>query len=109
MLSACTVVRIDGPARVTSSHFGILRVEPAGRQAMLAYRIRGVGLVPGREGLTLGYRQEDTAAVYDRSSCQLVLFEIDGDREILAEWRSFVDRHPNICIVNQGGRHDEED
>jgi hypothetical protein len=77
-LSGCTIVRIDGPAQVTRVYPGVLTISPEAGEAMVAYRSRGLGLVPGRNGITLGYADETVVALGREDECRVVLFEPDA-------------------------------
>lgn len=77
-LSGCTIVRIDGPAQVTRVYPGVLTIAPEAGDAMIAYRSRGLGLVPGRNGVTLGYADETVVALGSADECRIVLFEPDA-------------------------------
>jgi hypothetical protein len=78
-VAACTVVRVDGPAEVSRVYTGILKVAPAEGSAMVAYRTRGLGVVPGRNGLTIGYASETAVALGADDDCRIVLFEPDAE------------------------------
>lgn len=81
-LAACTIVHIEGPAKVTRHYPGTLAIAPAEGSDMIVYRSRGVGLVPGLRGATLGYADETVVALQGEEACRIVLF--DPDRENVA-------------------------
>ena len=103
--SACTVVHVDGPVKVTSTHFGVLRIDPQPGAGLIAYRAEGVGLVAGPEGVTLGYSKAEVALAYDPLRCQSIVFRwpnsVDGRRLLLRE----IGNTDNICMI--GGKSDE--
>jgi hypothetical protein len=74
-ISGCTVIEVHGAQPSTSYHFGVLRIAPAPEAGSVAYRARGVGFVPGLNGLTFGYRREDAVLVVDPNDCRLVVFD----------------------------------
>ena len=73
-LTGCTVINVDGPARISTVRLGVLRIEPV-QPRTLVYRSLGIGLVPGRGGPTLGYRRDTVALVYAADDCRIILFE----------------------------------
>lgn len=103
---ACTVVRVDGPARVSSTHFGVLRIEPPPGAAMLAYRTTGLGLVPAPEGLTVGYSRSDAVLSYDPSSCQVVVFKWPREGEATAKLMKILKETSEQC--RQGERRNAQ-
>jgi hypothetical protein len=101
-LTACTVVRVDGPARVTRVYPGIIRVEPDTGHSMLAYRSRGFGIVPGRNGLTLGFAGETAVSIASAEECRIVLF--DPDPETVGELAALLQPViPEQQVCNIGG------
>lgn len=76
-LAACTIVKVDGPAEISRVYPGIIKIAPADGSAMVAYRARGLGLVPGRNGVTLGYASESAVVMGAEDECRIVLFEPD--------------------------------
>ncbi|MGZ8286840.1 MAG: hypothetical protein ACXW27_16010 [Allosphingosinicella sp.] len=105
LASACTIVRVDGPARVTSTHFGVLRIQPEPGAGMVAYRTRGFGLVPGPEGVTLGYSKAEVALAYDPLRCQSIVFQWPGSGEGLSLLLREIKDTANICMT--GGKSHE--
>lgn len=103
--SACTVVHVDGPAKVSSTHFGILRIEPKPGAGMVAYRSEGVGLVAGPEGVTLGYSKAEVALAYDPLRCQSIVFEWPKSAEARRLLLREVGDTATICMT--GGKSDE--
>ncbi len=105
LASACTVVRVEGPARVTSTHFGVLRIQPEPGAGMVAYRSRGFGLVPSPEGLTLGYSEAEVALAYDPARCQSIIFQWPSSAEGLRLLLQHAADIANICL--NGGKSNE--
>lgn len=105
LLAACTIVRIDSGGDVkVSTHAGVLRIIPDERSSdFVAYRVRGLGVVPTRNGLTLGWAAEDAALVNDLSRCRIVIFA--PPKRADAPWRDLFVGREDICST--GGRQDE--
>jgi len=78
-MSSCTIVQVNGANPVTSFHFGVLKLEPAAGAGSLSYRSRGFGLVPGLNGVTIGFAREDTVIVFDPDDCRTVVFDAPSD------------------------------
>jgi hypothetical protein len=76
-LASCTIVQVDGPAKVTRIYPGVLRIEPAADNSMIAYRSRGFGIVPGHNGVTVGFAGETAVAMADTDQCRVILFDPD--------------------------------
>lgn len=74
-LPACTIIEVQGDRPSTSYHFGVLKISPAPGAGSVAYRSRGVGIVPGLSGLTVGYKSEDAVFVTDPDDCRIILFD----------------------------------
>jgi hypothetical protein len=75
VLSGCTVIHIEGGERAFVPRFGVLRIEAPDGARTIVYRSTGLGLVPGRDGVTLGARTETVALVYAPDDCRIVLFQ----------------------------------
>jgi len=97
LLAGCTIIRIEGAERV-EARFGVLAIEPRTDASVIAYRLRGAGLVPGHSGPTLGYRSEDVVLVYREGACHLILFEPPDDGAARRKWRDFIEANPSICM-----------
>lgn len=74
ILGGCTIVRVDGPVRATMVGLGTLKIEPIGTGGIV-YHSRGLGLVTGIGGATIGYRSETVALLPANDACRLILFE----------------------------------
>ncbi len=99
--AGCTIVRIDGPARVTSVHLGTLRIEPTA-PGILVYRAAGIGVVPGLRGATLGANVETAALVSDPAACRIILFAPrPRDAHALAAALAPVVRDRDICSLGE--------
>lgn len=97
-VGGCTVITTGPKGRITSIRPGVLKLEPAPGAAMLAYRVRGLGVVPGRSGATLGWADEEAVVVYDKSRCGIVVFDQPDNEAAMAFWRKLVKERPDICI-----------
>lgn len=95
--SACTVVEIHGASRATIVGLGVLRIESDPAAKALAYRVRGVGLVPTVNGITLGYAAQDAVLLTDPHDCRVVIFE-QPDPRIM----NLIGNADDICFY-QGG------
>ena len=74
LAGGCTTVRIEGAQPRVERHFGVLRIAPDQNAEALVIRSRGFGLVPTTQGLTVGYRAETAAYLFDPTQCRVVLF-----------------------------------
>lgn len=95
-LGACTIIQVEGATPSTSAHFGILRLQPDAQARSISYRIRGIGIVPGMNGFTLGYSQEDTILVFSTTDCRVVVFEAPAGAESRRVLESLLE-NPNLC------------
>jgi hypothetical protein len=75
LLQGCAIVTIEGEAKTSVLHLGVLRIEPAQGNRVLVYRTRGVGIVPGRSGMTIGAAEETAALIYAADDCRIILFQ----------------------------------
>ncbi|WP_225206768.1 hypothetical protein [Novosphingobium huizhouense] len=101
--SGCTIVRIEGDARL-QLRGGVLKVAPADGAGAIGYSVSGLGLVPGSGGPTLGYLRERGVFVYDPQACRVVLIEphagnVEALRAVLAK-NAGGDR---LCVMGKGG------
>ena len=80
-LAGCTTVTVQGAADVTSSHFGILRVTANPNAPITSVHIRGFGLVPSSNGVTIGKSDEIITAVNNRNDCHAI-FIVDNDAQV---------------------------
>jgi hypothetical protein len=103
-VGGCTIVKVEGPARVTMVGLGAVRIEPVAAGGIV-YRSRGIGLVPGLGGATLGYRSETAALLPATDDCRLILFEPhQRDAEALRDILKPVITDKQICINGGGTR-----
>ena len=100
LLSACTIVHIDGESRVSTVKFGVLRIEPKEGAKVIVYRAKGIGIVPGHSGVTLGASDETAALILSPDDCRIILFQpkpedLDALLKILATASTSPD---TVCI-----------
>lgn len=93
----CTLVQVDGPARIVRVYPGLLTIQPL-EAGVVAYRTTGFGLVPTYRGVTLGVATETALAIGDLSACRLVMFQPDrADVAALARSLSSVIGDDAVC------------
>jgi hypothetical protein len=97
-LTACTIVEVS-EGRAVGIRPGVLRIEPDPASGLAAYRSTGVGLVPGVNGATLGYRREAVVLANSIAGCRVIVFELPEQPEAAALWRELLSRHPDICLM----------
>lgn len=98
LATGCTVVHINSGEVVTSSRFGVLEIRPAAGARLVAIKTRGLGIVPGLNGTTIGYSDEDVALVYDENDCRVVILELPEDK-IERERLMAAILGKNICVA----------
>lgn len=103
-LGACTIVEIEGAQPVRSAHFGTLRLSPEAGAGAVTYRMRGVGLIPGRDSLSLGYVQEEAAIIYDPDDCRIVIFQLPSNAEARSALLTTLGNQEKLCILDRGAR-----
>lgn len=108
LLSQCTIVTVHGDDVRTESHFGTLRLIP-GDGAMIAYSVKGVGLVPGYGGATLGYAREQAVIVPLNSHCRIIIFDMPDDAESNRLWTDLIRQRPDICLIGEDGNEEAVD
>jgi hypothetical protein len=80
-LPACTIVQVQGATPSTSLHLGVVKFVPDAGARSVSYRIRGVGIVPTTNGMTLGYAREEAVLAYHPEDCRIVVFGNDDLRQ----------------------------
>ena len=77
----CTNIDIQGVgAAVSVTHLGIMRVSPATDTAVTVVNIRGVGIVPSSNGVTIGVSKETFAMLKDPHDCRVIFFIESGSQ-----------------------------
>ena len=99
--AGCTVVQVEGASPASAIAFGAVRLEAPDSPGWIAYRSRGLGLVPGIGGTTLGAATESAVLVFRPEECRVVIFEMDDvQRERL---RNIIDDiaegEQSICTI----------
>lgn len=100
----CTIIHVEGAQSVAVNRFGVLSINARPDAPMVAYRLKGFGLVPGQGGATLGYRSEQVALVHGANDCRVVLFNPTGSQRDKDFWNRLLAEYPAICTVNGGGK-----
>jgi hypothetical protein len=108
LLCGCAIVTIDGSSKIESIRFGVLRIQPNSDARIIVYRTTGLGLIPGRTGVTLGFLNEKTALVYNREDCRVVIFELPTDELARLKLLEMVKNSTDICALN-GGKDEKID
>lgn len=104
-ISGCTTVHLHGVDSVQrSSWFGALSITPR-PASWHAVSIKGVGLVPGTSGVTLGYRNEQFVTS-PPDDCRVVFFiESEADAKAAADViKELHERDQRICTLNSEGK-----
>lgn len=95
-------MQVEGKAGITAVSFGSLRIEPSGEARLVAYRSSGFGLVPGVNGLTLGYGSELVGVVFSPEDCRLVILEANSEQ--IAEIARILgpeEEQRSLCVVGE--------
>lgn len=97
--SGCTVVYVEGgkPARAIS--FGAVKIVPLSNTNGYSYTLRGVGVVPGYNGVTVGYSEEIVVVLGRTDECRVFVFEPLVTSRVMPEWNALVNNSPSICQV----------
>jgi len=104
--TGCTIINIEGGQPARAVRLGLLRVEPAAGADLMVVKTKGIGLVPSRSGVTFGLLNETMAVAYDRSRCQVIVFEMPKDSESEDRLTNLLQRVPSICRVGEEQRND---
>lgn len=95
---------IHGATDVTSTHFGVLRVRANPNAPITSVHIRGFGLVPSSNGVTIGKSDEIITAVNNEKDCHAV-FIVDDDAQVKNIIATFQAAHidtSSLCEVRGG-------
>jgi hypothetical protein len=104
LLPSCTLIEIHGAGPThTTARLGVLKLVPEDGARAVFYRSRGLGVVPGLNGATLGYAREDVAAVYARSECRIVIFELPDDVAANTFWQDLITQNRDVCYIGEEG------
>ena len=96
LLAGCTVVNIDGGRAIV--HGGTLRLVAPENSEIIAIQSRGVGLIRGLGGATIGYQSESSVIKMADSSCVVIVFGANLDENGQNFWRGLAENHENICV-----------
>jgi hypothetical protein len=102
LFCGCTIIKIDGSSKIDSIRFGVLRIQPNSDARIIVYRTTGLGLIPGRTGVTVGFVNEKTALVYNREDCRVVIFELPTDELARLKLLELGKNSTDICALNGG-------
>lgn len=105
-LCGCTSVQVTGAGRVNQTSFGVLKIEVPEKAKFVAYELEGFGVIPGRTGISVGYKKETVALVYDRNDCRIVIFELPENQIDAELWQSILSQSKDVCFI--GGSQNEE-
>jgi len=97
---SCTIIELHGAERATLFKAGILHIAPHAGAGSVSYRATGVGLVPGLNGLTVGFSREDAVLVFDPDDCRTIIFESPPDAAALRD----IIEAGNVCRPGGGDR-----
>jgi len=78
-----------------------LKIEPSPGARSVSLRIRGVGIVPGTNGATIGFAQEEAILAYHPEDCRVVLFDLPRAE---AERRAWVEQLGDQALCQTGGK-----
>lgn len=95
ILSACTVVRIDGGQATV--HAGTLRLVAPQDAEIIAIRSRGLGIVNGVRNHTIGYQEEVAVVKMAANSCAIIIFNTNLDENGQRFWREIAKDREDIC------------
>ena len=98
-LTCCTLISVDGAESVKIAAPGVIMIVPAPGVEAVTYRLEGIGLVPGFDGATLGYRSEEAAFIYDPDSCRIIILELPNDDASVPFRRDLLSERKDICAV----------
>lgn len=100
--AGCTIITVSEGGQASVVKPGILTIKPAPGVGMAAYRSRGLGIVSGRSGVTIGWASDDAVLVYDPTKCSVVVFDQSRNPEAMAFWRKLATERSDICLA--GGK-----
>ncbi len=108
LLAGCTTVEVVG-AKPTKRlwAFGVVKLapDPAASPVMLIAS-RGFGIVPGADGVTLGYRKDLQAFISDPDKCRVIFFSSPSDavRDPMTLALAAALKEEELCVVTSGKR-----
>lgn len=89
-LCACSSITVQGAKPLRVQQIGTLRLAPVEGETASVVMSQGLGLIPGRGGVTLGYSRETTISFSDARDCRVVILadrstNLAALREILGD------------------------
>lgn len=108
LTAGCTTVEVVGakpPRRLWALGAIRLEADPASSPIMVMAS-RGFGIVPGPDGVTLGYRAETRAVISNPEDCRVVFFAAPADlvRDPLARTLAAQLKEGELCVVTSSAR-----
>ncbi len=90
LLCACSSITVQGAKPLRVQLIGTLRLAPVEGEAASVVVSQGLGLIPGRGGVTLGYSRETTISFSSAHDCRVVILadrstNLAALREILGD------------------------
>lgn len=106
LLAGCTTVEVVG-AKPTQRllAFGVVKLkpDPAAGPVMLISS-QGFGIVPGADGVTLGYRKDSQAFISDPDKCRVIFFSAPSDlaRDPVTLALAATLKEGELCVITSG-------
>ena len=104
-LTGCASVRIENADVVEKRYpgFVVLSITPRPDAAVIV-RSRGVGLVVGLSGTTLGYMDESAFVTFDSKACRLfIAVETQAQIDAVVKALAAEGQARDVCVVNKTG------
>jgi hypothetical protein len=95
-LSGCTVVHVDGAGAVVQP--GALQILPPENNAIIAIETRGIGIVGGLRGTTIGYHRESAVLQPAGNGCTVIVFDANLDDAGRDFWAKLAKDRRDICV-----------
>jgi hypothetical protein len=104
-VAGCTTVTVTDARLRPSRYFGVLKLSEVDPSAAAVVAVNGFGLVPGRDGVTLGYRREITITIPSASDCRLVILADQNlEAPLTRLLQSLAKEGGNPCVFTNRGR-----
>lgn len=105
ILTGCASVRIENADVVEKRYLGFVVLSIAPRpDAAVIVRSRGVGLVVGLSGTTLGYMDESAFVTFDPKACRLfIAVETQAQVDAVVKALAAEGQAGDVCVVNKTG------
>lgn len=96
--SGCSLISIDG-GRVERVHLGVLRIASTGYEPVIAYRITGIGLIPGATGFSVGYSHQEVVLSSEPERCQVIVFDPPVNAIEVDRWLAAIKTIASLCNI----------